>query len=425
MVDLTVVWAGPYATYLLAHLGAEVIRVEDIHFFPPLTRGIHPRPPAALVKVNRPQFIWGMPKREVGRRPWDRVPMFNSHAVNKRSVTIPLTTPQGKDLLARLVRISDVVIENNVTETMEKLGVTYEWLRSLREEVIYVRMPAFGTRGRYRNYRALGSMNEGVVGHNTLRGYADMDPTGVTPVYAADAASGAGAAFATLLALHYRRRTGKGQLVELAQTENFFTFLGQAFMDYFLNGRVQRTLGNRHPYAVQGCYPCKGEDRWVVITLFTDEQFQRFCQAAGHLEWAQDPRFADAISRYRHHDDLDRLIEGWTRERDHYEVFHTLQRARVPAGPVMDHREAFEDPHLRERGFFQPAHQEECGTHLYPRGPFTMSETPPWVRGGPCMLGQDNEYVYKSLLGLSEEEYRVLVREGAIGTEYAPNVKVG
>ncbi|MCS7207202.1 MAG: CoA transferase [Dehalococcoidia bacterium] len=422
IVDITVVWAGPYACFLLAHLGAEVIRVESIKFFQPLTRGPLPRPPKAVVQRGQPPWIWGMPNRDPGQRPWNRSPMFNSHASNKLSMTVDLRVPKGKEILARLVKISDVVIENNVTETMDKMGITYDWLRSIKPDIIFVRMPALGNTGKYANYRLLGSMNEGVAGHNTLRGYPDMDPTAVTPVYAADAASGAGAAFAVLAALHYRQRTGKGQLVELSQIENFMPYLGQAILDYTMNGRVQRTLGNRHPWAIQGVYRCKGEDRWCAITIFNDDQFVKFCQATGHPEWATDPRFADAISRYKHHDDLDKLIESWTSLHTPYEVFHLLQRAGVPAGPVMDQRDAYNDPHLQARGFFKKASQEDCGEHLYPGAPFTMSATPPTIRRGPVRLGQDNEYVYKTLLKFSDAEYQQLIAEGHIGTELAPDV---
>ena len=427
VLDMTVVWAGPYATYLLAGMGAEVIRVESLNFFAPLTRGLMAHPPEEMIRTGQPPMIWGLPDREPGQRPWNRTPSFNAHAVNKRSVTMDLNTPRGKEMLGRLVQVSDVFVENNVRETLDKLGISYRWLKSLKEDIVFIRMPAFGNSGPYQNYRALGSMNESVAGHNSLRGYADMDPSWVTPVYAADAAAGSGAAFAVLAALHYRRRTGKGQLIELAQVEHFLPYLSQAIMDYSMNGRVQGTLGNRHPFAVQGCYPCRNDDdaeggHWAVITLGDDGEFQRFCQATGHPEWAEDERFANAISRYRNHDDLDRLIEGWIRQHTHYQVFQLLQEAGVPAGPVMDHRDVFQDPHLQARGFFQEVTAEECGTHLYARGPFTMSETPPGIRWGPCRLGADNEYVYKELLKLTDAEYQELERERHIGMDYAPEV---
>ena len=421
IIDLTLVWAGPYATALLSDLGAEVIRVESTRFFPPLTRGVMARPSEPFIKDF---LVWvaGMPGRQVGNRPWNRWPLFNSHARNKRSMTLDLLQPKGMELFQRLVAVSDVLIENNPTETMEKLGISYAGLQAIKPDIVMVRMPAFGNTGDYKNYRAVAPMNEDVAGHNSLRGYPDMDATGITSVYAADAASGASAAFAVLAALHHRRRTGKGQLVELAQVENFIPYIGQAILDYTMNRRVQTTLGNRHPYAVQGCYPCKGDDRWVCITIFDDRDWAAFCDALGNPQWTHDERFADLLSRLRHHDELDRHIADWTREQDHYRVMHLLQAAGVAAGPVMDQRDAYNDPHLNERNMFEEAYQEDTGTHRYPGAPFKMSDAPIRIRRGPVRLGEDNEYVYKRLLHISDEEYAALEAEGHIGMDYAEGV---
>ena len=427
VLDMTVVWAGPYATQLLASLGAEVIRIESVKFFPPLTRGVTPRPSKEQIKQGQPPFNWGLPNREPGKHPWNRVPAFNAHAINKRSVTIDLTTDQGKDFLAQLVNISDLFVENNVTETLEKLGITYEWLKFHNQNIIMIRMPAFGNTGPYKNYRALGSMNESVAGHNTLRGYLGMTPAWLTPVYAADAAAGANAAFSALAALHYRKRTGKGQLIEVAQVESFLPYLSQALMDYSMNLRTQISLGNRHPFAVQGCYSCKNDDQadgghWVVITLTTDQEFQRFCDVMDRPELVNDKRFSTVLSRYKNQDALDLLIGEWTIRKTHYEAFHALQAAGIAAGPVMDQQDVFADNHLNARAFFQKVTAQECGTHLYPKAAFTMSETPPTIRSEPCRLGADNEYVYKKLLNLTDSEYHQLEREGKIGTEYEEGI---
>ena len=349
--------------------------------------------------------------------------MFNSHARNKLSMTVDLLQPRGKEILYRLVRVSDALIENNAVETLEKLGITYEGLKEINSSIIMVRMPAFGTTGAYRNYRAVGQMIEDIVGHNLARGYTDMDPTAVTTAYTADAAAGAAAAFALMAALHYRRRTGEGQLVEVAQAENFLPYLGQAFLDCTLNGRVQGSLANRHPFAIQGCYPCKGEDRWINITIYNDAQWEDFCRVLGSPGWAQDPKYGDPTLRYSHHDELDSHIREWTSLHEGYELMTMLQGAGVPAGPVMDQKDAYDDPHLRERGAFEGAYQEDCGTHWYPGAPFKMSETPPRIRRGPVRLGEDNEYVYKTLLEVSDEEYAELEREGHIGMDYDPELR--
>jgi crotonobetainyl-CoA:carnitine CoA-transferase CaiB-like acyl-CoA transferase len=421
VVDMTIVWAGPYTTALLADLGAEVIRVESTKFYPPITRGFMAHPSEQVIK-NQLVWLGGLPDREIGDRPWNRAPLFNSHARNKLSMTVDLLQPSGKEVLSRLVSISDVFIENTAMGTMEKLGITYDRLKESRPDIIMVRMPAFGSTGKYANYRAMGQMVEDVAGHTSLRGYTDMDATGVTSAFTADAGAGVGAAFAVLAALHYRRRTGKGQFVELAMVENFLPYLGEAIMDYNLNGRVQSTLGNRHPYAVQGCYPCEGEDRWVNITIYNDSQWEAFCGVIGNPDWSRDEKYADPVRRYEHHDELDRHVGEWTRQHGPYEVMDRLQNAGVPAGAIMASHDAYNDPHLRERGAFEQAYQEDCGTHLYPGAPFKLSETPPKIRRGPVRLGEDNEYVYKTLLQVSDEEYAQLEQEGHIGMDYGPDV---
>lgn len=255
-----------------------------------------------------------------------------------------------------------------------------------------------------------------------LRSYPDMDPSYNSTVLMSDAAGGTQGAFAVVAALHYRNRTGQGQLIEPAQAENAMPFLGEYFMDHSMNGRVSDTLGNRHPRAIQGCYPCKGEDRWINITIYDGRQWAAFCRALGNPAWTYDEKYADPSLRYLHHDELDEHIAAWTRERDPYQVMHLLQEAGIPAGPVINERDAYRDPQMESLGMFQEAYQEDCGTHLYPGAPFQMSETPLKIRRGPVRLGEDNGYVYKGLLGLSDRDYGDLEDKGQIGMDYAPEV---
>ena len=317
VLDMTVVWAGPYCTTLLADMGAEVIRVESIQVFGPPTRGLMARPPEFVIQ-NLPPFIGGMPGRKGGSRPWNRFPLFNAHARNKLSMTVDLLRPEGKNIFNRLVSVSDVLVENNPTETMQKLGISYDDLKRINPKFIMLRMPAYGNTGPYQNHRSLGIHIEGVIGHSLLRGYTDLDSSTNTQVYMADAAAGVGGAFAVACALNHRRRTGEGQLVELSQAENAVPYLGQAFMDYSMNARSQTTLGNRHPTALQGVYRCKGDDRWAALTIFDDRDWELFCEAMGNPEWTREPQFATHESRRENHDALDQRISEWTGSRDHY-----------------------------------------------------------------------------------------------------------
>ena len=418
ILDMTVVWAGTYCAALLADMGAEVIRLESIKRLPPITRGYMPYPPKEVIE-GLPAFVAGMPGREPGARPWNRYPLFNAHARNKRGITVDLLQPSGIDIFKRLVAVSDAFVENNVTETMDKLGISYEMMREVNPRIIMLRMPAYGNSGAYRDYRSLGVHMEGVIGHTITRGYADMDPSSNTNVFAADAAGGAQGALAMLAALHYRKRTGKGQLIELAQAENMIAYTGRFFMDYAMNGRSAATLGNRHTQAVQGCYLCSGIDRWVNITLYDESDWRAFREAIGNPEWTTQAQFATHSRRYANQDALDAHIAEWTQQRDHYEVMRLLQAVGVAAGPVMDQRDAFADPHLSARGIFEEVYHEDVGgSHLYVGAPFKMSETPARIRRGPVRLGQDNEYVYKQILGVSDAEYAELERAGHIGMDF-------
>ena len=418
ILDMTVVWAGTYCATLLADMGAEVIRLESIKRLPPITRGYIPYPPKEVIE-GLPAFVAAMPDREPGRRPWNRYPLFNAHGRNKLGMTVDLTQPSGMDIFKRLVAVSDAFVENNVTETMDKLGISYEQMREINPRIIMLRMPAYGNTGAYRNYRSLGVHMEGVIGHTVVRGYEDMDQSSSTNVFAADAAGGAQGAFAMLAALHYRRRTGKGQLVELAQAENMIAYTGRFFMDYSMNDRDSGAIGNRHTSAIQGCYPCKGEDRWVNITLYDDADWEAFREAIGAPHWTNDPQFATHATRYKNQRRLDARISDWTLRHNHYEVMRILQAGGVAAGPVIDQRDAFDDPHLQQRGIFEEAYHEDVdGSHLYVGAPYKMSDVPISIRRGPVRLGEDNEYVYKQVLGVSDEEYAELERQGHIGMDF-------
>jgi len=423
IVDFTVVIAGPSGTAKLADLGAEVIRVESIQEIGTgarIQRAKWNREQVKNQPIQRRQFPDGDP----GQRPWNRSAGFNAHARNKLCMTVDLKKPEGKDILTKLVAKSDVVIENHATDYMEYKGLTYEWLKAIKEDIIYVRMPGFGTWGPYSKWRTFGSTAESQAGRSFLSGYKDMDATEIPWVFPADAGAGASAAFAIIAALYYRHRTGKGQLVDLALAENILTYLGAPFLDYTMNGRVAQNPGNRHEYAApHGCYPAYGQDRWVNITVTNDEEWEGFCKALGNPAWTKDPKFADAARRWENQDELDQHIIAWTKERPPYDIFHLLQTFDVPAGPVMDVKDCYNDPHLEARQWFETVTHPEIERPMRSPGMFfKYKENPIRVRRHSPRLGEDNEYVYKKLLGFSEAEYKDLEAKGHIGMDYAPHV---
>jgi crotonobetainyl-CoA:carnitine CoA-transferase CaiB-like acyl-CoA transferase len=427
VVDLTVVWAGPLATQLLGDLGAEVIRVENTHVWQTYTRGLMARPPKTLLQAGIPWAV-GYPERDPGDRPWNRHPAAVNMFRNKLGMTVDARNDEGKGIVRRLIERSDVIYENNVPETMDKLGFTYERLREWNERIIYVRVPAFGPTGERKNYRGLGSHIEGAIGHTLLRGYTDADPTSNTVVYAGDELAGLQGAFTVIAALRYRRRTGKGQLVEIAQAESGFGMFAHAYLDWALNRRLHGPIGNRDLFAAapSGVYPTRGEDRWIAITVADDEQWRRLCALLGApYGTAEDRRFADAESRVANHDDLDALIAEWTRPHDNRELASRLQAEGIAAGPVMSAADLYEDAHMRERGFFQPVTHPEFGpkTYQFPGFPFRYEDLPLAIDRPPVALGADNEYVYRDILGYTAEEYAGFVERGHIGQDFDATIR--
>ncbi len=421
ILDLTVVWAGPYCTMQLADWGAEVIRVESRQHFAPTTRGFVARPPQVMAETSANQGF-GLPDDLVGERPWNRQPIFNGNGRNKLSMTVDLGRPEGQEIFDRLVRMSDGLIENNLPPNIEKQGITWERLSELNPQLVLLRIPAFGLDGPYRGYRTFGNHMEAVAGHPVLRAYPnlglDYAPNGVP----ADTASGVGSALAFLMGLRQRRKTGKGLQIEVATAENFVPLIGEFVMDYTMNGRVQEHLGNTHPtLAPHNVYQCAGTDRWVAIVVRSDEEWRKFRDAV-HAPELQDPAFDTMAGRHEQREAIDRVIARWTSIRDAYWIVQRLQSEGIAAGVVMHERDVLESRHLEARGFWQTLTHPETGTQRNPGPLWQASETPVQLRRHAPRLGEDNEYVYKQLLGCSDEEYRRLEEEGHIGMEYDASV---
>jgi crotonobetainyl-CoA:carnitine CoA-transferase CaiB-like acyl-CoA transferase len=418
VLDFTLVWAGPYATMMLADYGAEVIRIESLQHFPTTTRGPAPRPPAALL-ANATTMLCGYPDWDPGERPWDRHPMFNCHARNKLSMTVDTTRAEGQDIVRRLLTLSDVMVENNPVTTMPQLGLDYDTVRGWKEDIIYVSMPAFGSTGPYRAFRGYGNNVEALCGLTTSRGYADLGVHSNPRVLYMDTASGATAAFAVLCALHYRRRTGKGQFIDFAQAENMMAHIGEYFMDAAMNARDMPPMGNRHPAMVpHNCYPCAGADRWLVVAVASEAEWQRLCLALGKPSWALQEKFATLAGRLQHQDELDAHLIAWTSTQEARAAMEHLQAHGVAAGMVFCEPDAYADVHLNARGFFHTVTHRECGTHRYPGMQWKMSNTPASFRRPPCCLGEHNDYVYRELLGMDEAEMAGLREAGHIGDTY-------
>ncbi|HEY5273725.1 MAG TPA: CoA transferase [Acidimicrobiales bacterium] len=409
VVDLTVVWAGPFAAALLGDLGAEVIRVESLQRLDTITR-------TATDAKAMHELVADV---DPDAKPWNVSTNFTTVGRNTKSVTMDLRREEALEAFYKLISVSDVFIENNSPSTVEKLKVDYPRLVAHNPRLIMMSMSAFGATGPYRDYRAYGANIEAVVGYLLLRGYADGEEFVNSVGGFSDACGGATAAMAVLAALHHRHGTGEGQYIDMAQSEGVAQTLSQAMMDYSMNGRSRRSTGNRDAERVpQGAYRCAGDDYWVALSCGTEEEFRALCVLIGHAEHVDDPLFAKEL-RLAQHDLLDQEITEWTSQRDSYEAFHLLQSAGIAAAPVLDQAQLANDPHLRAREDWISLTHPAAGTHAYLKTPiWHMSETPlPYRRVAP-LLGQDNDYVYREVLGFSDEQYQRFVELGHIGTDY-------
>ena len=412
MIDLSQIFAGPYATKLLADVGAEIIRVECVARSG--RGGVLPR--------MKPGGAFGgcFPGGDTGERAYNRFAYYNEVNRNKYAITLDLTKQPGVEVFKKLVRVSDVVVENFTPRVMKNFGLDYPVLKEIDPRIIVISLSGYGQDGPYRDYVTYGEGIEAMVGLSKLTAYPGGEPLKPGVAYA-DATSGLHGAFAILAALRYRRVTGRGQYIDLAMREAVAPLVGEAVVDYVMNRRVASPTGNRNlSMAPHGCYRSRGKDAWLAIAISSDEEWRSFCQVMGNPPWTKEERFATLSGRLASQGELDVFIEEWTAQYSHIELMNMLQRAGVKAGAVLNTEELVNDPHLAGRGFFEELSHPEAGTHIYPGVSWKMSKTPGRLRlPAPC-FGEHNRYVFGELLGMSGEEILMLAEEGVTSSEPLP-----
>jgi len=399
VLDLGTYFAGPNCAWHLATMGAEVIKIESCR---------HPDP---LRIAAREVYPGGEP----GERPWNRSGMINERNRNKYGITLDLTASRGKEIFLRLIKISDVVVENFQAGVMKRLGMDYPVLAEANPKIILLSLSSQGLTGPEKDYRSFGPTLEQTSGLLSITGYPG-EPPYISSLAFPDLVAGTLGPGLILAALRHVRRAGKGVHIDLSQRESATNVIGEVIMDYVMNQRLWEPMGNRHPFMTpHGCYRCKGEDSWVTIAVSSDEEWRQLCGIMARTELAEDSRFLNALARHKHQEKLDKIIEEWTRGQDHYDIQAKLQEVGIAAGAVLDTRELFDDPHLGERQFFEKVTHPEAGTSLHPGTPIRLSKMPEGTHmPAPC-LGEHNTYIYNKLLGLSDAEIAELEGEGLIG----------
>jgi len=275
-------------------------------------------------------------------------------------------------------------------------------------------MSGMGQTGPWKDHTAFGATIQSLSGITHLTTFPGQPPLGLGYSYA-DHIAGLTGSLAILEALEYRRKTGNGQYIDLSELEAMSTLLGTAILDYSVNGRIASPTGNRpeyRPAAPYGAYRCKGEDRWCTIAVFTEEEWEAFCRVLGNPSWTKEERFATPSDRWRNIDQLDPLVEEWTKEHSAEEVMKLLQEAGIAAGVVQDAADLSRDPQLKARDFFVETEHPTLGKMSFDGSPIKLSDTPAQFQRAAPLLGQDNDYVYRELLGMSESEIAEYISEG-------------
>ncbi len=399
VLDLGQVWAGPYAAMLLADQGADVIKIESPTRWDP-NRCVAPPGPGR-------EQDW-----------WNTCAYFQEYSRNKRSLGLDFAHPRGREVLAVLVRRADVVIENYRAGVLDRLGIGYDWLRAQREDVILVSMAAFGQTGPDHARPGYGPVMEQLSGLASLTGWGDGRPQLSTGYAYGDPVAATAAAAASLAALLHRRRTGRGQHVDLAQFDVLVAMIGEAFVEWSQSDREPQQQGNRRPgCAPHGAYPCVGDDHWVAIAVETDAQWRGLRRVMQDPEWARDPALDTADARWARCAELDERLSAWTRLHAKTEVFQRCLAEGVPAAPVRrTNDELLQDPQLRARGFYERVKHWAGGEWSMHGWEWRPAGAGRCVRRLAPDFGADNEVILREVAGLSNEEITALEDEGVIGS---------
>ena len=403
IVEMGQLIAIPFAMKLLGDMGAQVIRLES-------TRRL---------ESYRSDSVY---QNEVHGEFWNRGANFYEQNRNKLGITLDLGRPEGLEVLRRLISVSDVFAENFTPRVIKNFGLEYSDLRRIRPAIIMVSSTGYGFDGPWANFGATGPATEGASGLAYTTGYAGGPPVMAEIPYI-DYTAGEHTVFAVMTALMHRLRTGQGQFIDVSQTQAAAATIPEALLDFAANGRGPTRIGNADPVmSPHGCYPCTGEDRWIVIGVAEDSEWQAMCRVMGRSDWASDGRFSTGVVRLKHREELDRMIGEVTENWDSHRLMEALQAAGVPAGAVLDSKDLLFDPHLRERGFYEVVeHHPSTGMPPLPYAsrPWKLSETPAVPPRAAPLLGEHNELVLRDLLGLTTEEVARLEEVRIIG--YAPD----
>ena len=418
VIDLSRVFAMPYVGAFLADLGADVVKIDTHH--------------AAFVDTTR-TLTGPYPGNEPGSDYWNRAGTFQTLNRGKRSVTLDLRNRQGMDILLDLISISDIVLENFTPRVTRRFGLDYPSLREVRPDLVLVSNTGYGHSGPWSDFGAMASALESTHASGAFMGYLERDPAGnlldgnipnkIGNSYT-DFLACWSAQLAIMGSLIRRAQTGEGVWVDLAMYQTGVSFFGEGFLDFVYNDRRVRRLGNRHEsMSPHGCYPCLGQDRWVVLSVRDDVEWLAFCDAMGQPDLADDPRFSEPVVRHGNQQALDEIIGAWTAGHSQPEIVRKLNARGLPVAPVLHAGQLLEDEHLQSRGFFEEVEhppKSGLGARQYLGRGWRLSKSDAAIQGPAPELGQHNQQILGRLLGLSGQEIDKLEEEEVISTALQP-----
>jgi benzylsuccinate CoA-transferase BbsF subunit len=385
---------GPWTGAYFADFGAEVIKIESTRF-PEMGRTSSP------YKDNIPG-----PDRSI---------TFNFFNSSKKSLTVNLREPRGREIFMKLVAWADIVLQNQRPGLMKQMRFGYEELKKVKEDIILLEVSIMGQEGPLVGVGGWGSNSMAQSGQFYYYRFPGGGPNSPGFTAVPDAIGPIFAAMAGIAALEYKRKTGKGQHIDVSQLEPLVHFLGPAVLDYTINGRIQPPVGSHEPYAApHNAFRCKGDDRWCVIAVFTEDEWRSFCGVLGNPQWTKSPKFATLEARKKNEGELEEHVNRWTAQYQPHEVMTMMQEAGVPAGVVQNAEDIVDfDPQVRARNLLLRMHHPVIGDYLHTRWPFLLSKTPADIQTGP-LIGAHNHYICTEILGMSDEEFVELVNTEVI-----------
>ncbi|MCK9495187.1 MAG: CoA transferase [Dehalococcoidia bacterium] len=405
VLDCSMVWAGPYCTKLLGDMGATIIKIEANRQLDSI-RGPAIPPPIPLSHYAND---------DPGEDPWNRSGYFNKTNRNKLGMCMNILMPEGREVFMELAKIADVVIENFGGGVFERMGYGYDVIKAVNDDIVYVSMPPSGNGGPEARYVGYGVAIEQLGGIVARTGYLRDGMPMKSGINYGDPIAGIHTAGYIMTALLHRRKTGRGQYVDLSQRECSINWTGESVLEYQITGEEPTWIGNRDHYmAPSGAYRCQGEDAWVALAVGSDAEWSGLCEAIGRPELRG--QYATLEARKAAHAEIDLAISEWTKGRGADDAMTVLQQHGVAAGVSADSRRVVEDPHLKARSFYPEVDHISAGRHRLVGPAWNMDRTPGAVYAAAPALGQHNDFVLREILGKSEAEVQALRDAGVLET---------